>query len=63
MPRSSRRVRVSQPTLFHPPPSRPPFQMLPPDIQSRTIRLLARLLRLQADQMRVSGEAEEAHHE
>ena len=63
MPRSSRRVRVSQPTLFHPPPSRPHFQMLPPDIQSRAIRLLARLLRLQADQMRVSCEAEEAHHE
>jgi hypothetical protein len=63
MPRSSRRVRVSQPTLFHPPASRPPFQTLPPDIQERIIRLLARLLRLQVDQVRVSGEAREAHHE
>jgi hypothetical protein len=63
MPRPSRRVRVSQPTLFHPPPPRPPFQTLPPDIQERTIRLLARLLRLQADQRRVSGEAREARHE
>jgi hypothetical protein len=63
MPRSSRRVRVSQPTLFHPPPSRPPFQMLPPDVQDRAIRLLARLLRLQVDQLRGSDEALEAHHE
>jgi hypothetical protein len=63
MPRSSRRVRVSQPTLFHPPPSRPPFQMLPPDVQDRAIRLLARLLRLQVDQLRGSDEALEAHPE
>jgi hypothetical protein len=63
MPRSSRRVRASQPTLFHPPLTRPPFQTLPQDIQERTIRLLARLLLLRADQLRVSGEAEEAHHE
>jgi hypothetical protein len=63
MPRSRRRVRVSQPTLFHPPPSRPHFQTLPQEIQDRAIRLLARLLRLQADQRRVSNEALEAHHE
>jgi hypothetical protein len=37
--------------------------MLPPDIQDRAIRLLARLLRLQVDQRRVSDEAREAHHE
>jgi hypothetical protein len=43
--------------------ARPPFQTLPQDIQERTIRLLARLLLLRADQLRVSGEAEEAHHE
>ncbi|HEU4994305.1 MAG TPA: hypothetical protein VFT29_05775 [Gemmatimonadaceae bacterium] len=63
MPRSSRRVRVSQPTLFHPPSARPRFQTLPQDIQDRAIRLLARLLRLQVDQLRVSDEAREAHHE
>jgi hypothetical protein len=63
MSRSSRRVRVSQLTLFHPPPARPHFQMLPPEIQDRAIRLLARLLPLQADQRRVSGEAQEACHE
>lgn len=63
MPRSSRRVHVLQPTLFHPPLARPHFQMLPQDIQDRAIRLLARLLRLQADQRRVAAEAQEARHE
>jgi len=37
--------------------------MLPPDIQERTIRLLARLLRWQADQPLVAGEAREARDE
>ena len=41
----------------------PHFQTLPQDIQDRAIRLLARLLRLQVDQRRVSDEAGEAHHE
>jgi hypothetical protein len=63
MPRAKGRFRVSQPTLFHPPPPRPHFQRLPPEIQERTIRLLARLLRRQADQPRVSGEAREARDE
>jgi hypothetical protein len=63
MPRASRRFRVSQPTLFHPPPLRPHFQRLPPDIQERTIRLLARLLRWQADQPVVSSEPREARDE
>ena len=63
MPRASRRFRVSQPTLFHPLPPRPQFQKLPPEIQEQTIRLLARLLRRQADQPLVSGEAQEARDE
>jgi hypothetical protein len=63
MPRASRRFRVSQPTLFHPPPLRPHFQMLPPDIQERTIRLLARLLRWQAEQPLVAREPREARDE
>ena len=63
MPRASRRCRVAQPTLFRPPPLRPPFQMLPPDIQERTIRLLARLLRRQAEQPVVSGDPREARDE
>ena len=63
MPRARRRFRVSQPTLFHPPPPRPPFQTLPPDIQARAIRLLARLLRLQAERTAVFGETREGCHE
>jgi hypothetical protein len=62
MLRSSRQLRVSQPTLFHPPPLCPQFHTLPPDIQARTIRLLARLLRLHADQA-PAGEAREARDE
>ena len=45
MPRSVNRPRFSQPTLFHPPHRRPSFQTFPPEIQEKTIRLLARLLR------------------
>jgi hypothetical protein len=63
MPRASRRCRVSQPTLFHPSPLGPHFQRLPPDIQERTIRLLARLLRSQADQPLVADEPREARDE
>jgi hypothetical protein len=63
MPRARRRLGVSQPTLFHPPPPRPHVQMLPPDIQERTIRRLARLLRRHADQPLGSGEAQEARDE
>ena len=63
MPRVRRRCRVSQPTLFHPPPPRPLFQTLPPDIQERTIRLLARLLHRHADRPLGSGEAREARDE
>jgi hypothetical protein len=37
--------------------------MLPPDIQERTIRLLARLLRRHAGQPLGSGEAREARDE
>ena len=56
------RPRVSQPTLFHPPPLRLSFRRLPSDIQEKTIRVLARLLRLHADQAR-PVEAREARHE
>jgi hypothetical protein len=65
MPQSLRRARRSQPALFHPHPrpTRPPFQTLPHDIQHKTIRLLARLLRLHADQRRVADATQEASHE
>ena len=63
MPRSLNRARRSQPMLFHPPHSRPPFQTLPQEIQEKAIRLLARLLRLHADQTLGGGEAQEAQDE
>jgi hypothetical protein len=56
-------VRLSQPTLFHRPDAPPAFQTLPREIQEKTTRLLARLLRLQADQPLAGGEAREARHE
>jgi hypothetical protein len=37
--------------------------MLPPEIQDRTIRLLARLLRLQAERTAVFDETREGCHE
>ena len=55
--------RLSQPTLFHPPLWRPSFQTLPPEIQEKTIRLLARLLRLHVDRVIASGQAQEARDE
>jgi hypothetical protein len=63
MLRSVTPPRLSQPTLFHPPPSRPSFQTLPPEIQEKTIRLLARLLRLHVDRGLASGQGQEAGHE
>ena len=62
MPRSERRPRLSQPSLFHCPPAPPPlFQTLPLDIQDKTIRLLARLLRVHVEAPR--AERPEADHE
>jgi hypothetical protein len=63
MPQSRTRARVSQLTLLHPPQPRPQFQGLPRDIQDKTIRLLARLLRLRADRLLVAGETQEARDE
>ena len=62
MPRSVDHTRLSQPSLFHPPPLGPQFQTLPPDIQDKTIRLLARLLRVEADRRR-AAETREAGDE
>lgn len=63
MQRLLNRLRFSQPTLFHPPHPRPSFQTLPPEIQAKTIRLLARLLRVHVDRGLASGQAQEAGHE
>jgi len=60
MPRSVNRPRLSQPTLFHPPPSRPSFQTFPHDIQEKATRLLARLLRLYAARVLASAQSQEA---
>jgi hypothetical protein len=62
MPRSHR-ARFTQMKLFHAPHTRPRFQTLPQDIQDKAIRLLARLLRLQADQMLAAGKGLESRHE
>ena len=55
--------RLLQPTLFRPVPSRPSFQTLPPEIQAKTIRLLARLLREHIDQRVAAGLVREARDE
>ena len=57
------RPRLSQPTLFHPSHPRPSFQTLSPEIQAKTIRLLARLLRAHVDRSLASGPAQEARNE
>jgi hypothetical protein len=63
MPRSVNRMRLLQPTLFHPPHPRPLFQTFPQDIQEKAIRLLARLLRLEAEPTLAVGQTKEAHDE
>ena len=63
MPRFVNRPRLSQPTLFHPLQPRPSFQALPPEIQEKTIRLLARLLRGHVDGVVAAGLTREAHDE
>ena len=63
MSRLLNRRRLAQPTLFHRPHPRPLFQTLPPEIQEKTIRLLARLLRVDADRGLDAGQAQEAGDE
>ena len=55
--------RLSQPTLFRPPASRPSFQTLPAEIQEKAIRLLARLLRGHVDRVVAGGLAQETRDE
>ena len=50
MPRSVKQLaRLVQPSLFQTPPAHPSFRGLPPETQGKTIVLLARLLRDEAD--------------
>jgi hypothetical protein len=55
MPRSVNPTRRAQPSLFQGPPAHPSFQRLPPDTQAKTIGLLARLLRYEADRRAQAG--------
>jgi len=65
MPQSVNRRRLSQPTLFHSPHRHPSLQAFPPDIQEKTIRLLAALLRVHVHRMVVvaADDAGEARDE
>ena len=63
MPRSVNRRRRSQLTLLQPPTSRPSFQTFPPEIRERTIRLLARLLRVHVGRRVGAAEARGARDE
>jgi hypothetical protein len=56
MPQSVNRRRLSQPTLFHPPHRHPSLQAFPPDIQEKTIRLLAALLRVHVSRVVVADD-------
>ena len=55
--------RLSQATLFRPVPLSPTFQTMPPEIQAKTIRLLARLLREHIDRGVAAGSVREAQDE
>jgi len=64
MPRSINRRRLSQPTLFHPPHRHPSLQAFQPEIQEKTIRVLAALLRVHVSRVVVVADgAEEARDE
>jgi hypothetical protein len=63
MPRSVNRRRLSQPTLFHLPHQHLSLQTFPPDIQEKTIRLLAALLRHVLREVVGADEREEARDE
>ena len=55
--------RLLQSTLFRPLSPYPTFQTMPPEIQAKAIRLLARLLREHIDRGVAAGSVREAHDE
>jgi hypothetical protein len=55
--------RLSQPTLFRPFSPYPTFRTMPAEIQAKTIRLLARLLREYVDHGVAAGPVREARDE
>jgi hypothetical protein len=56
MPRSLNPRRRAQPSLFQTPPAYPSFQRLPLETQAKTIVLLARLLRQEAERRVQAGQ-------
>ncbi len=56
MRRSLNLARLAQPSLFQSSRAHPSFQRLPPDTQAKTIVLLARLLRQEADRRMQVGQ-------
>ncbi len=63
MRRSVIHPRLVQPTLFRSLPERPSFRMLPSEIQTKTVRLPARLLRAHIDGMVAPAAAPEGRDE
>jgi hypothetical protein len=63
MRRSVIHPRLVQPTLFRSVPERPSFRTLPSEIQTKTVRLLARLLRGHVDRVVAAVAAPEGRDE
>ena len=60
---SGSRPTVSQFQLFHPPHPSPSWQRLPPEIQQKTLKFLAQLLREHLSNVLASGHQKEARNE
>jgi hypothetical protein len=63
MSKRQRRTVFIQPQLFQPRSQVPQWQDLPVEIQEKTVRLLAQLLRQQSERVRASNDRKEAHSE
>ena len=61
--RTPRRPKHVKPDLFTPLPQRPTWTALPPEIQARTLALLARLLRAAHDRRPVTATDKEVGRE
>ena len=63
MSKRERRTGFIQPQLFQPRSRDPQWQDLPVEIQEKTVRLLAQLLRQHSERVRVSNDRKEARSE
>ena len=63
MAKRQRRTGFIQPQLFQPRSRDPQWQDLPVEIQEKTVRLLAQLLRQHFERVRGSDDRKEAHSE